>query len=176
MTNWLNALAGPASGPREGELEIPGARIERGPQPGPWSLPSEPVSPSVEIRSQADGYSESPVEGGGGNSLEKMAPVHRVTIRVCPELCCPPHRVTHPEHATALEQQFRVGGWGREYPALVGYLDGAQIQLLSGSHRWAAAARAGIFVPVVVHTAAAVRQGWGDLGRWRDLMRSGDHV
>ena len=97
MTNRLNHLAGPATEPREDEPEIPGAGIDGGPQPGPWSLPSlltsvspemarylletarvclsheergirdlalfveAAVSPLVEIRSQADGYSESPI-------------------------------------------------------------------------------------------------------------------
>lgn len=59
-----------------------------------------------------------------------------------PSDCIPPHRVARPEQVEVLASEFIKNGWGSGYPALVGYLDmnyrGSKVQLLSGSHRWAA--------------------------------------
>lgn len=66
-------------------------------------------------------------------------------------------------------------GWAQDAPKLVGYrLPSGKIQLLSGSHRWAAAQAVGLALPVVVWSEAEVRDAWGDLERWERIMRSGD--
>ena len=87
-----------------------------------------------------------------------------------PSACVPPHRVTHPEKVQQLAAAFRDGGWDVERPALVGYPHGKGVQLLSGSHRWAAAISAGIRIPVRVVPYARVVWAWGDLERWGALM------
>ena len=93
-----------------------------------------------------------------------------------PSSCFPPHRVTHPDKAAELEAAFRDAGWDLRRPVLVGYpVPGeGRIQLLSGSHRWAAAERAGIQIPVRIVPYSRVRSSWGCLVRWLHLMREGD--
>ena len=70
MMNWLNALAGSVSGPREAEIEIPGAGIATGTLPGAVEPPiSAPVCLS-EIGSVS--------QVASGNSGTKMALGHRM--------------------------------------------------------------------------------------------------
>lgn len=84
----------------------------------------------------------------------------------------PPHRVTRPEQVDDLAVDMQTRGWVGD--PLVGYPDEtirtAPIQLLSGTHRRAAAERVGIPVPVVVRTFAEVVAAWGDLDLWQKLM------
>lgn len=47
------------------------------------------------------------------------------------------------------------------------------IQLLSGSHRWAAAAEVGIRIPVHIVPYEAVEWSYGHLERWAALMSGG---
>ena len=91
-----------------------------------------------------------------------------------PSQCLPPHRVTHPEKMAELLQMFLNGGWDTGESALVGYHDGDTVQLLSGSHRWAAAAAAGMRIPVIVKPYSEVLCSYGNLERWAMLMGSGD--
>ena len=75
--------------------------------------------------------------------------------------CDPPHRVTHDEKAHKLSVSMaRYGGNG---PCLVGYRTAEdRVQLLSGSHRYAAATslrRA--TVPVQVYPEWFVQALWG---------------
>lgn len=86
--------------------------------------------------------------------------------------CSPPHQVTHPEKAAKLEWEFITSGWDTSQPALIGYSYGDTVQLLSGSHRWAAAAAAGIRIPVIVKPYGEVRWSYGNLERWAMLMGS----
>ena len=87
----------------------------------------------------------------------------------------PPHRVTHAEKVELLVSAFRRdGGWGFSQPALVGYTNGATIQLLSGSHRWFAAAVEEIKIPVIVLSRDTVEQAWGVPDAWRRIMELGD--
>ena len=81
----------------------------------------------------------------------------------------PPHRVTHPERVDLLSLSLSVSGW--RGPSLVGYpLDG-RVQLLSGTHRLAAARHLGwLGVPVRILTREAVERAWGT-DAWRDVMR-----
>lgn len=91
-----------------------------------------------------------------------------------PQACDPPHGVTHPDKEVDLAREFHVRGWHPDHPALVGYELGRRVQLLSGSHRWAAAKMAGIKIPVVVHPEATIVRAYGDLDAWKTLMHSGD--
>lgn len=75
--------------------------------------------------------------------------------------CTPPHRVTHPEKFIELFRQFSSSGWNNEHPPLLGYQMGPKIQLISGSHRWAAAHRADIKIPVVVYPEFIIHKIWG---------------
>jgi hypothetical protein len=90
--------------------------------------------------------------------------------------CRPPHRVGRPEQVDDLTEAFLFSGWDRRRPVLVGYQDGHGVQLLSGSHRWAAADRAGVAVPVIVVAKRFVEECWGHLGAWQQLMSLGDPV
>lgn len=96
--------------------------------------------------------------------VELLDPVHLVA----------PHRVTRPEHVEGLISSIEERGW--DGPPLIGYwlqrppddLRGG-IQLLSGTHRRAAAVHLGISVPVVVYPRAVVEAVWGT-DRWSELM------
>ena len=82
-----------------------------------------------------------------------------------PKLCCPPHQITHEEKYTSLICDFRREGWKKGTPALKGYIFETYIQLVSGSHRWAAANYVGIDVPVDLHSYNDVYLIWGT-DRW----------
>jgi ParB-like chromosome segregation protein Spo0J len=91
-----------------------------------------------------------------------------------PETLTPPHGVTHPEKVEMLAQEFAAHGWGKGYPALVGYTTAdEQVQLLSGSHRWAAARLAKIAIPVVVIPFTDICAAWGDEEAWQRIMLMG---
>lgn len=94
----------------------------------------------------------------------------RVAKLISPEECRPPHRITHPAKYTALVIAFSTTGWDPNCPPLVGYqhLDG--IQLLSGSHRWAAAIEAKIDIPIVAYTYEEVCDAFGSLRKWASIM------
>ena len=91
-----------------------------------------------------------------------------------PSVCSPPHRITHPEKAAALCQDFLTNGWNTREPALVGYQLEDGIQLITGSHRWAAAMGAGIQIPVRVEPYGTVLWSWGNLERWFRLLGQGE--
>ena len=91
-----------------------------------------------------------------------------------PTRCKPPHKVTHPEKLEQLIVDFQLFGWMDSHPHLVGYRVLHTIQLLSGSHRWAAARVVGIDIPVVVVPHQQVWDAWGDVGKWKTLMQLGD--
>lgn len=89
-----------------------------------------------------------------------------------PASLLPPHRVTRPDQVAELADDMRARGWQGEM--LIGYrLYGQQgpVQLLSGTHRRAAAIRAGLPVPVQVYNGATVERAYGDLEKWLALMR-----
>ena len=99
--------------------------------------------------------------------------------------CDPPHRISHPEKVDELAEQFLRGHWGVGFPALVGYrwatLDNfserrfysTRVQLLSGTHRLAAAYCAGLqMIPVVIYPVEYVENCWGNLDAWRELMNA----
>ena len=84
------------------------------------------------------------------------------------EACNPPHRVSRPEQVEQLRESISSKGWNGHY--LVGYQLNNRIQLLSGTHRHAAAAK----VPVVVWPESTIRESWGDLKKWNYIMHYGD--
>lgn len=88
-----------------------------------------------------------------------------------PDLCTPPHGVARPEQVDDLAEAFSLCGWNPAAPALIGYLWGSGIQLLSGSHRWAAATKAGLDkIPIVLVDYFKVHRAWGDLVLWNEIM------
>lgn len=93
-----------------------------------------------------------------------------------PQACTPPHAVGRPEQVEELAHQFQTSGWDRSKPALIGYPWEGSVQLLSGSHRWAASVQAQLeAIPVVVVDFALVDRAWGT-DEWAELMRSGNNV
>ncbi len=89
---------------------------------------------------------------------------------VRPEACQPPHVVAHLAFRDHLVEEFQARGWDPGQQPLAGYPDGTGIQLLTGSHRWDAALRAGIRVPVLLYSREAVAAVWGDVVSWRALL------
>jgi hypothetical protein len=87
---------------------------------------------------------------------------------VTPKSCTPPHRITHPEKFVELSRQFSTQGWDINHPALIGY-QLEKIQLISGSHRWAAALKADIKIPVILYPYSKIRAIWGT-DEWLALL------
>ena len=83
--------------------------------------------------------------------------------------CDPPHRVTHPDHVEWLIDALRRDGW--DGPALLGYWLDGRIQLLSGSHRWAACQFDGRRMPVVLRPFGDIEQLYGTDG-WVAMIQS----
>lgn len=87
------------------------------------------------------------------------------------EFCDPPHRVTHPEKFFELLEMFKKNGWDTNHPPLLGYWLENKIQLISGSHRWAAAKEAEIKIPILLHTYEKIFNIWGT-EEWLHLLQS----
>lgn len=86
-----------------------------------------------------------------------------------PILLNPPHKITHKDKLTQLKESMRVEGWKGK--PLVGYRDGDVVQLISGTHRRFAAVIAGLMVPVIVWDFQTIRDGFGNLERWNEIMK-----
>jgi ParB-like chromosome segregation protein Spo0J len=80
----------------------------------------------------------------------------------------PPHKVTRPEQVVELAESMRLVGW--QGPPLIGYPVYGYYQLLSGTHRHAAARIIGVGIPVILRSYEEVRDAYGDLERWREIM------
>lgn len=94
---------------------------------------------------------------------------------IAPERCLSPHyNITDYKHVDTLVAAFRSAGWAVEKPALVGYRQSnGFIQLLSGTHRHAAAVQAGLqHIPVRIHHQRHVKAAWGDLDAWKVIMQA----
>jgi hypothetical protein len=79
-------------------------------------------------------------------------------------ICCnPPHAITHWEFYCELVTTFRKEkGWRKGTGALIGHeWLFHRIQLISGSHRWAAAKTVGILIPVVIYKYDELFNIWG---------------
>lgn len=100
----------------------------------------------------------------------------RQYVRVCPEDCDAPHGLDlEPGSRDDLKvrwltEMFRTNGFDPAMPALIGYPKDGRIQLLSGTHRHAAAKRAGIGLPVRLQLRSIVEASWGT-ETWERLMR-----
>lgn len=97
---------------------------------------------------------------------------------VLPQDCDPPHGITHDKTYELLIEAFLKkegypgSGWDTKEPVLIGYpLDG-RIQLLSGSHRWAAAKDAGIKIPVLMRQRSVIEASFGLLSEWEKIMKA----
>lgn len=89
-----------------------------------------------------------------------------------PSLCLPPHRVNRKDDAIYFANTFAENGWDLKKKPLIGYLHShGFVQLLSGSHRYAGAVMAQLdSIPVVLRSEAQVREAYGDLEKWKDVM------
>lgn len=97
-------------------------------------------------------------------------------LMVSPLDCDPPHRVGYPEKVDALRDAFLLAGWDARHPRLVAYPCGRRLQLLSGSHRWAASLGVLAEIPVSIVSSAEVEAAWGNLSAWSLVMASGGHA
>jgi len=91
-----------------------------------------------------------------------------------PNDCDPPHKVARPEQVIDLANSFVENGWDTTKPRLVAYPLNGRIQLLSGSHRWAAAQLADIEIPLAIVSYEVVKDTWGT-DEWFQLMKVGDN-
>jgi hypothetical protein len=89
-----------------------------------------------------------------------------------PGLCDPPHKVSRENQVRKLSEQFSKNGWDADKPALIGYPLNHRIQLLSGSHRWAAAVDVLDRIPVIIKDYDEVENARGDLILWKKLMKA----
>lgn len=98
-----------------------------------------------------------------------------------PNDCDPPHGLSlDPESrdqlkVSLLHDDFKRGGFGVHYPALVGYPLAGKIQLLTGTHRHEAARRLCVYepnfrLPVSLRLRSDVERLWGTEG-WAELIR-----
>jgi ParB-like chromosome segregation protein Spo0J len=81
----------------------------------------------------------------------------------------PPHRITHPEKFEQLVNEFDTNGWDITEPVLIGYAWEEKIQLVSGSHRWAAAQEVDMLIPVEVYSYQYMSEIWGT-EKWVELL------
>jgi hypothetical protein len=85
-----------------------------------------------------------------------------------PSRCLPPHKITHPEKFETLYFEFKENGWSKNEPPLLGY-QMKKIQLISGSHRHAAAKCAKINLPVIIYPYKMIEKMWGT-DEWLQLL------
>ena len=74
------------------------------------------------------------------------------------------------EKVEMLEKKFREEGFDKKYPALIGYPLNGKVQLLSGTHRHAAATRSGAKLPIVMWLRSDIEASWGELEKWRKVI------
>jgi hypothetical protein len=90
------------------------------------------------------------------------------------KLCYPPHKITHPDKFIKLAKCFSDTGWNLSKQPLIGYhLD--KIQLISGSHRWAAANKVGIKIPVILYEYEYIKNIWGT-DDWVYLLKTIEQI
>lgn len=80
-----------------------------------------------------------------------------------PNRCLPPHRITHPEKLVEIKENMLANGWRLGAPILLGYWDEEErkVQLVSGSHRWAAAKELDVRIPIEVISRKKAYELWG---------------
>lgn len=96
---------------------------------------------------------------------------HHTYQMVDPVRCIPPHGITHPRKLAELMTIFEYDQhWGKGEPVLLGYWAApGLVQLISGTHRHAAAVTAGIQVPVAILSYAEAHGMWGTPG-WEEFI------
>ncbi len=77
------------------------------------------------------------------------------------DFCEPPHRVTHPDKLMELTKEFSQSGFSTSHQPLIGYYDENKIQLITGSHRWAACKKTKRYVPVLLQDKEYLNDIWG---------------
>lgn len=87
---------------------------------------------------------------------------------VDPGDCYPPH-IDDPWKTDKLFWSLWLWGWQLHQPILVGYYLNETIQLLSGSHRFAAALQLKIEIPVQVYSYEDIKEAWGT-ELWEKIM------
>ncbi len=90
----------------------------------------------------------------------------RMLVWVDPHDCLPPHGLDDKSRRDMIKvhdltMAFVLMGFDVKYPALVGYVVGGKIQLLSGTHRHMAALLAKIKLPVTLWLRSDVEATWG---------------
>ena len=90
--------------------------------------------------------------------------------------CEPPHGLDmgskhDADKVEMLEKQFTINGFDKRYPALIGYPLNGKIQLLSGTHRHAAACRSGAKLPVILWLKSDIEESWGELQKWAKVIQ-----
>ena len=86
--------------------------------------------------------------------------------------CDQPHPSCHADKLATLLEAFRRDGFDRTHPALIGYPLEGRVQLLSGAHRFEAARRLGMKLPVVLWLRSSIEVAWGDLDKWAQVMEA----
>ena len=99
-----------------------------------------------------------------------------IIVWLDPDDCDPPHGLdltTERDFNKVydLTQAFKSEGFDRTKAALVGYPLNKKIQLLSGTHRHAAAKIAGIKLPVTLWLSSDIEKNWGLLESWSKVMK-----
>lgn len=92
---------------------------------------------------------------------------------VHPNDCDAPHAVSRPEQVIDLANEFVRNGWDKTKPKLIAYPYNGRLQLLSGTHRQAAAKLAEIDIPIVLVSYETVEKTWGT-DNWFLLMQLGN--
>lgn len=104
-------------------------------------------------------------------------PMSNVVYWLDPKICIRPHSVSRPDDVIDFANQFVEHGWDPNKPRLIGYpyIENdfeklLKIQLLTGTHRHAAAQLAGILIPVIIRSFDEVKRAAGDLNAWKELL------
>lgn len=106
-----------------------------------------------------------------------MAQVFVKVSWLSPHNCVPPNYSTRPERLKELVADLKQGWNINRYPKLVGYeLANGRVQLISGTHRWAACNELKHRMPVVVFPRDVVFECWGIPDKWKELMEMGNHA
>lgn len=91
-------------------------------------------------------------------------------IWVDPADCDPPHKAEQKKMQKFVEA-FEAAGFNENHPAVIGYPFNGRIQLLSGSHRHAAALKTGTKLPVTMWLQSDIQRAWGNLEEWAKVMK-----
>lgn len=94
----------------------------------------------------------------------------RSLVMLHPDDCVPPHAADDAKMQKFIKW-FEKAGFDKDHPAIIGYPFNGKIQLLSGSHRWAAAKETNTMLPVTLWLKSDVEKAWGDLVEWAKIMK-----